>query len=240
MNDNSNPVGSNSLLGRHKLGWLVLLPLLVVLAVAAYWGITEWNAGRENRMQLEQWAAAGIPYNDATLQQAYDSRTHPEGTSDWLRCQELTAWGDLDEDYKKLPYLGSESEEPKNLIPGGTLDDWPDEPLVGSFLEEMEPVIDLIEQASSQPTPVRFPIKFQGVDTLLPHVQEARSIQRLLELDCDYAYFNQDNQRAMRDLSLMKATIDAFDTPRVPRGRASEHCVAWIAKKRDPSHVDSL
>ena len=75
----------------------------------------------------------------------------------------------------------------------------------------MEPVIDLIEQASSHPTPVRFPIKFDGFGTLLPHVQNARGIQRLLTLDCDFAYFNQDNERALRDLSLMQATIDAYD-----------------------------
>ena len=211
MNDNSNSTGIGSMLGRHKFVWLVLLPLLVFLVVAVYWGVTEWNAGWENRMQFEQLAAAGIPYDNATLQEAYDSRTHPEGTSDWLRCIESTDWCRNAEAYKKLPYLGYEGEDPKNLVPGGTPDDWPGESLVGSFLEEMKPVINLVEQASSHPNPVRFPIKFRSVDTLLPHIQSARSILRLLSLDCDYAYFNQDNQRAMRDLSLMKATGDAFD-----------------------------
>lgn len=212
MNDNSNSTGTGSMLGRHKFVWLVLLPLLVFLAVAAYWGVTEWNAGRENRMQFEQWAAAGIPYDNATLQKTYDSRTHPEGTSDWLRCIEFTDWCSNADAYKKLPYLGYEGEDPKKLVPGGKREDWPGEPLVGSFLDEMEPVIDLIEQASSHPNPVRLPIKFQGLNTLLPHIQESRNILRLLSLDCDYAYFNEDNPRAMRDLSLMKATIDAFDS----------------------------
>ena len=133
MNDNSNPAGFGSWLGRHKFVWLLLLPLLVFLAVAAYWGMTEWNAGQENRRQFEQWAAAGIPYDNATLQQAYDSHTHPEGTSDWIQCIELTDWGYRAEAYKKLPYIGLEDKEPKNLVPSGTPADWPDEAWVGSL-----------------------------------------------------------------------------------------------------------
>ena len=178
MNDNSNSTGIGSMLGRHKFVWLVLLPLLVFLVVAVYWGVTEWNAGWENRMQFEQLAAAGIPYDNATLQEAYDSRTHPEGTSDWLRCIESTDWCRNAEAYKKLPYLGYEGEDPKNLVPGGTPDDWPGESLVGSFLEEMEPVINLVEQASSHPNPVRFPIKFRSVDTCLLYTSPSPRDQR--------------------------------------------------------------
>lgn len=211
MSDNSNPTGSGSRLGRYKFVLLLSLPLLILLVVAAYWGIPEWHAAQANRNQFEQWAATGIPYDNATLQQAYNERTNPEGSPDWIEITQLIDWGHEVEAFKNLPYLGWESEIPKILVPGGDPIDWPEEPLVASYLKEMEPVIDSIERASSHPTPVRFPIKFQGFGTLLSHVQEARSIQRLLTLDCDFAYFNRDNKRALRDLSLMKATTDAYD-----------------------------
>ena len=212
MNHNSNQPRPGSILGRHKFVWLLLLPVVVFLAVAVCWGIPEWNAARANRAQFEQWAAMEIPYDNVSLQKAYNERTHPEGTADWIQSTHLINWGNQVEAFKQLPYLGGEGEEPAVLIPGGSPIDWPKEPLVASYLKEMKPVIDLIEQASSHPTPVRFPIKFQGIRTLLPHVQNARSIQRLLSLDCDYAYFSKDNGRALRDLSLMEATVDAYDT----------------------------
>ena len=211
MSDNSNPTYPGSRLGRYKFVWLLLLPLLILLAVAAYWGISEWNAAQANRNQFEQWAAAGIPYDNATMEKSYNERTHPEGASDWIEIIKLIQWGDRVEAFKRLPYLGGESEIPTDLVPGGDSTNWPDEPLVASYLQEMEPVIDWIKRASSYPTPVRFPVEFQGIATLLPHIQEGRQIQRLLMLDCDFAYFHKDNQRVLRDLSLMKATEDAYD-----------------------------
>ena len=211
MSDNSNRTESRPSLGRYKFVWLLLFPLVVLLAVAAYLIISEWSAAKTNRTQFEQWAATGIPYDSATLQKSYDERTHPEGTPDWIEITRLVYWGAEVEAFKQLPYLGNEGQEPANLVPGGKPIDWPGEPLVASYLEEMQPVIDLIEQASEHPTPARFPVNFHGIDTLLPHVQNSRKILWLLSLDCDFAYFNQDNKRALRDLSLMKATAEAYD-----------------------------
>ena len=211
MSDDANLTRPGSRIGKHKYVWLLLLPVLGLLVFAASWGLREWDAAQANRSEIDRLAAMGVPYNNATLEQAYRDRTHPEGTQDWVKSIELIQWGQQAEGFERLPHLGWDAEEPVNLVPGGNLDDWPDEPLVASYLEEMEPVIDLIERASSQPTPVRFPIKFQGIGTLLPHVQEARGIHRLLSLDCEYAFFKQDNQRAMRDLKLMQATVEAFD-----------------------------
>ena len=211
MSDNSTPIRPGFRLGRYKYVLLLLLPLLIFLAVAVYWSMQEWNAANANRNQFKQWAAAGIPYDDATLQRSYNDRTHPEGTSDWLKVSQLSTWGREVEFYRKLPYLGHEATALPKLVSSDDPIDWPDEPLVADYLEEMEPVIDLIERASSYPTPVRFPIEFEGLSTLLPHVEEARNIQRLLMLDCYYACFNQDNVRAMRDLSLMQATANAYD-----------------------------
>jgi hypothetical protein len=96
-----------------------------------------------------------------------------------------------------------------SLVPGG---DWPEEPLVASFLKEMEPVLQSIEKASVHPTPVRFPMMFDGVGTLLEHLQESRNVMRLLSLDFDFALYHQDTKRALRDLDLMLATIKAFDS----------------------------
>ena len=211
MSDNSDSTRQASSLGRYKFVWLSLLPLVAILAVVVYWSIPEWIAAQQNQVQFKKLAAEGIPYDNATMQQTYEQRTHPEGTSDWVEISQLAQWGQQVKAYQKLPYLGGDGVEVTNLVSSGKSTDWPDKARVASYLEEMEPVIDLIERASAHPTPVRFPIRFDGISTLLPHVQNARGIQRLLVLDCDFAYFNQDNERALRDLSLMQATVDAYD-----------------------------
>ena len=211
MSDNLDRSESESKRGRYKHVWLVLLPLVVLLAVAAYWGAKEWKVARANQRQFEDWEEAGIPFDSTSQQKFYNDHTYPQGTADWIKIEQLTEWGHQAEDFKRLPYLGYEGKEPKVLIPGGETSDWPEAPLVASFLKEMEPVIDLIERASSHPTPVRFPVNFQGSKTLLTHVQNARSMARLLSLDCDYAYFSQDTERTLRDLSLMAATTEAYD-----------------------------
>ncbi|MDA0660702.1 MAG: hypothetical protein O3C60_17990 [Planctomycetota bacterium] len=139
----------------------------------------------------------------------YTKRTHSEGTDDWLRILQLCNWGVGASGTEKLPYVGFEGETRQYLAPGG---DWAEEPLVASFVHEMEPVLQLIENASKHPKPVRFSLIIDGFATPLPQLQEARSVMRLLNLDFDYAYYHQDTQRALRDLQLMDATIDAFDS----------------------------
>ena len=211
MNEYLNPTRPVASRKRSSFGWLLLLPLVVFLVIVAYFGIVEWIAANSNRAQYEQWASAGVPYDNVSLQKDYDERTYPKGAQDWIESATLINWGSEVEAYQRLPYLGGSGEEPATLVSSGNPSDWPGETRVASFLTEMEPVIDLIERASSNPTPVRFPVKFQGAGTLLPHLQNSRSIQRLLSLDCDYAYFNQDKDRALRDLALMKTTTEAYD-----------------------------
>ena len=197
---------------RHKYVWLALTPFILMLVFFGYRGFQEWRADQAIQQQIAQWDKAGVPYDNDTLQMSYVKGTFPEGLADWDRVIRLTAWGSRTKSYSQLPYLGSEGKPPEVLVPDDNNDQWADEALVAGYLDEMQPVIDLIEQASTHPTPVRFPMHFQGFNTLLPHIQSSRSIARILWLDCDYAYSKNNTQRALRDLSLMQSTIDAFES----------------------------
>ena len=197
---------------RHKYVWLALTPFILLVLFFGYRGFQEWQADQSNKQQIAQWEKAGVPYDNTSMQTSYIGQTFPEGHEDWARVIRLTDWGMQTGSYKQLPYQGSAGEPPEVLIPDEKNNQWADDALVSGYLEEMQPVIDLIEQASAHPTPVRFPMHFQGFYTLLPHAQSSRSIVRILSLDCDYAYSHNDTRRALRDLSLMQSTVEAFDS----------------------------
>ncbi len=197
---------------RHTYVWLALTPFILLLLFFGYRGFQEWQADQSNQHQIVQWKKAGVPYDNASMQTSYMQQTFPEGHADWARVIRLTEWGMQASSYSQLPYVGHEGKPPEILIPNKKNDQWADDALVAGYLEEMQPVIDLIEQASKHPNPVRFPMHFQGFYTLLPHTQSSRSIARILSLDCDYAYSHHDTKRALRDLSLMQSNIDAFDS----------------------------
>ena len=199
------------LLGQ-KYVWLAMIPLIVAVMYFGYRGLHQWQADQANQQQIEEWAQAGIPYDNASLQKSYLGRTHPEGYADWARALRLSEWGYRIDTFTRLPMIGGEGELPTVLIPDANIDQWKDNALVASYLKEMQTVVDLVERASSHPTPVQFPMHFQGFGTLLPHIQSCRSIARLLALDCEYAYSQNETQRALRDLSLMGPTAEAFDS----------------------------
>jgi len=98
--------------------------------------------------------------------------------------------------YNELPIVGGAVQPPAVLVPDEALGQWANEASVVSYLDEMQPFIDLVERASEHPTPVQFPMHFQGFNTLLPHIQMCRNIHRVLALDCEYAYSQNDTKAA--------------------------------------------
>ena len=97
---------------------------------------------------------------------------------------------------------------PEHLVPGG---DWPDEPRIAEFLQEVRPLIAQIEQAGRYPTPVWQPIAFNGFSTLLPEIQASRAVIRLLQLEVQHALYHRDTERALRGLAAMQTTAAAFE-----------------------------
>ena len=209
-NVESTRLGSRLL--RHKYVWLALIPFILLLLFFGYRGFQEWQADQAIQEQTAQWKKAGVPYDNDSMRTYYLQKTFPEGHADWAKVIQLTEWGAGTKAYMQLPYIGGEAGVLEVLVPDKKNDQWANDALVASYLEEMQPVIDLVKQASKHPKPVRFPMHFQGFATLLPHTQMSRSIARILSLDCDYAYSHHDTKRAMRDLSLIQSTIEAFDS----------------------------
>jgi len=162
---------------RQKYVWLAMTPFVVLLLIAVYRGVQEWRADQAIQLQIDKWAKADVPYDNASLQKLYLKRTFPEGNEDWARAIRLSQWGYGMDFSNQLPYLGNESKPPAVLVPDRDIDQWTDEALVAGYLDEMQPWIDLVERASKHPTPVQFPMDFQGfsiASTLIPKTTLAR------------------------------------------------------------------
>ncbi|MCA9132419.1 MAG: hypothetical protein KDA45_04670 [Planctomycetales bacterium] len=192
-----------------SIRWLVPLvgiPLLCGIIYAGWMGYREALAKRELEVLLAPILAAGEPLGDAWLEQRFRQTTSDEGTAAWSRILLLSrslGWGVQNE----LPIVGT-GQYLQVLDPNAP---WEDNQRVGDFLDEARPVIDLVHQAAQYPTPVWQPLNFDGVGTLLPELQESRSVARLLQLDFDHAVMNRDPERALRALQSLQTTAAAFD-----------------------------
>lgn len=182
-------------------------PLVIALVAAIALGLYEWRAASEFQKKITAYEQAGEPYDDTSLDAWYQAGTHKEGTQAWLDIISAMQISNIAED---LPILGSDQPLPSELRSGS---EWGDAENIDGFLSLMSPVRKQILEALKFPKPVYFPIEFRGVDTLLVHLQEARSIPRLLQLDFEYAYYKGDTRRAMEDLDAMQEVSKVIDAP---------------------------
>ena len=190
------------------LVWFALsLTALLLLLIVVFYGSFRSAEGLV-RAELKRIREAGEPTDDASMADWFRLQTHSAGTDAWKRIlaqtENLIA---TSPNVTVLPIVGA-AELPALLQPG---DEWPAEPNVAEFLNAAKSVISSIEGTFAHPTPVWMPIEFKGYETLLPEVQSARQVSRLLRLEFVHAMYQQDGQRAKRALKSMKLCADAFD-----------------------------
>lgn len=191
--------------------WLVWLSVagmssMVFLAVGVVW--SQRQAAVKLNKEVRRVAESGQPIDNQSLGRWFRQRTHTEGTLIWGEILSAIHGSFVGyPDFDNLPIQGR-GELPEGLVPGGV---WPEESIVGEYLEYSRPIIAMIERAAQYPTPVWRPIEFEGIGTLLPELQSSRNIARLLQLEVEHALYHQDTERALRAIRLMGTTVEAFD-----------------------------
>ncbi len=207
MNDPAPHQESRPSARRRWLLLLVSLPIVLGAIAVAILGFGEYRSAREVTAEIARLRAAGEPVDNETQARWFQAGTSQEGTAAWrdiLVAVEHVSSGEV---VNSFPFIGT-GKLPEPLVPGG---DWPDEPRIAEFLQEVRPLIAQIEQAGRYPTPVWQPIAFNGVSTLLPEIQPSRSVIRLLQLEVQHALYHRDTERALRGLAAMQATAAAFE-----------------------------
>lgn len=202
MNTNMSPGKRNLRSGLTWLAYASLLPIVLGLWFGGSYLFEQRLAARQLDDYLREY-----PADDVWMAKRFRAATETAGTAAWsqilMLCESPMGW-----DESQLPVVG-QGELPSLPLKERTA--WREEAAVATYLDAMRPVLELIYASSDVPKPVWQPIQFRGVNTLLPHIQGARSVARLLKLEAVHASYHGDVPRTMAAIKGLKATAEVFD-----------------------------
>ena len=200
----------NPLVRRGRASLWFLVAAFLPLTVFGVMTLVLWNQERVAARQLERKLApiraAGLPIGDAALAKRFRDSSSTVGTDAWSRISMLCMSYQWD-GVGSLPVVGAK-ELPARIDPDTA---WADDEPVGEYLAAVRPIIDLIHRSTEVPKPVWQPIEFRGISTLLPELQNARQIARILRLESEHALFHGDADRALRAIESLRATAEVYD-----------------------------
>lgn len=185
--------------------WVTGLFIVIAIATGGF-ALREFSASQQFANRLEEIRRSGMPIDDASLESMFTTVTNTDNSVAWNEVGFLAS-GWVSTMGHDLPAFGSTTTPASAFLAG----DWPAGQRVGELLEQIQPLIQQIHLTADKTNgPVWQPIHFDGFNTLLGPIQEARSISRLLQLDYEYAVFTKDRQRALRDIKSSLAAIKAY------------------------------
>ena len=155
-------------------------------------------ARRSLEEKLEQLAAKGIPIDDASMAEFYHQHSSTENADKWIGIIDTLSSKSFSEQCTKLPIVGNNSNPiPKHDEP------WADqaavEQLMSQYADTMKQLLDIAQDNG----PVRYPIRFQSYNTLLPYTQNSRTAARMLQLEAILAAQCGDHDREFRAINAM-------------------------------------
>ncbi len=195
---------------------MTVLALVVVVPLLLCGGLLTWFFGRysvaakELAIRTEELKRSGVPVDDVTLETFHHSITSDEFTEQWVAAAKQVVSEDFVQQSSQMPYFAEVNPVP----PTGDL--WPEQEDVTAFLGRWESLLKTIHEIAEaeldpQRLPVRRPITFDGIATLLPDTQEARSFARLVALEHDVALRQRDGDRAFACIQAAQGLRRSFD-----------------------------
>lgn len=198
---------SNRPIWQRPSTWIAA-PLLIVAAGITWLVTREALAAADVRSQLAEMRNAGRAVDNATLEANYEASTHKEGTNDWNEAIRLLCNMPASAAADDLPYVGGGTHT-QELDPN---QDWVHEPAAAKLLSRLAPAIDKLHAATRHPKPTWHPIHFNGLNTYLSALQNARTAVSVLQLDAEYSIRTGDTQRALRSIQDIYQVAEAYDT----------------------------
>ena len=188
-------------------GTIMLLLLLGALSIWLYFRGRHQRGVREVQTEVARIQAAGEPITTADMVAWHRV---PEGVFDatplWLAAIRSAA-SIKDPNESKLPVLGNakieelSADAPQSLLP-----------MAEQFLAAHGETIAKTRQAAAAGGQCRYPIDFsKGQAALLPHIQEARTLARVLSLKLHVAVAKRDAAGAAEALKLQLALARTMD-----------------------------
>ena len=187
-------------------GTLVLIVLLAVGSVWLYFRGRHQQALREVQAKISRIQAAGEPI---TTEDMVKFHRVPEGTFDatglWIAAIQAATVDAAAE--RPLPIFGS--GKLADLRPGAPASLLP---AAEQYLTTQQAAIAKTQKAAAAGGECRYPIDFsKGIGALLPHIQEARQLARILSLRLHVAVAKGDSATAIESLELQLALAQTMD-----------------------------
>lgn len=154
------------------------------------------TAERSLNEKLESLAAKGLPIDDASTAMLHQQLTSAENLDQWLTVLHTLESKDYASSSSSLPIVGSvESPIP---LPG---EPWQEEAQAEQFMQQYATVMKSLLDLSQDNGPVRFPIQFNSINTLLPCTQHIRGAARILQLESILAARTGEAEREFRAIN---------------------------------------
>lgn len=195
---------------KRRWGCAILIALALatpaLLFVGAYVGIV-WSSDRLAGEAIAKARAAGDPVDLEAMNAFYPtSPAIDEATGHWLRATEIVGDPAFNSSTKGIPLFdGTRTVDEEEILRPGDLE------RVTPFLDRYREAIDEVHAARRAGSVARFPLDFRdGIAMLIPHVQNLRSVNRLLELDLEVRLAQGDAEGAVEDLLSLIATSESL------------------------------
>ncbi len=172
------------------------LPLLIVGLMLLLVVGRESSGKRQLQAKIDELKAAGLPYDNDSLDQYYQQQTDPQDTQRWLAVLKTLSSDELQLSAKGVPDFDGKVQQDVPL-PGEPWDA-ESESATRAFLAQWQELHQEVYELSLHAQPVRFPLAFDGIDTLLTHAQEMRQAARLLSLKGKVALRDGDSTETQR------------------------------------------
>jgi len=186
--------------------WLAIgFAVLVVFMLGCLWYIAE----AQLNARLAALRAKGMPATASEINAFY---VVPEGVADtthlWMEASDAAQAANLGTRGAALPIIG---KGPTPIPAPG--EDWAELEASRTLLSELDREFELVRKAVAAGGQVRYPCDFSdGINTLLPHVQDAHQPARLMQLDAHVSAHDGNNSRALDDIRAIFAVSDTLRT----------------------------
>ncbi len=185
------------------------LPLFAVFIVVLMITIRERQANQVLRERLLQRQQQGLPSDNESVEAFYHQLTSEQNTEAWMKLLQELQSDAYTQGYVALDLnFGEENTAP---VPG---EEWGQQTAVREFLDTWKNTHRTLQQLcfqqlDQQALPVRFPIEFQSLNTLLKPVQDMREAARLLQLRGKVAIYDRDSAGVHRAIISLLGCADA-------------------------------
>ncbi len=171
------------------------LPALLAIVILIWWISRTAIAKTELTGRLAELESQGLPFDNETMQVYYDKQTERDNEPRWTAIADLINSPAFETTITDVPVINKDEAIP--LDPDQA---WPSETMVRDFLRSQAFVYEELDRLESTPGGIRYPITYEGVDTLLPYVMHSRSMARLMHLRHDVAVRDRDGEVAAQSV----------------------------------------